>query len=721
MLVRSATCAALLLLCTAVRAQEPSAEQEPETVGTIPLDSEPQPASSPEVEEESVLLETITTIATHTPRGSLEVPASVSVVTAQEIEERQLSDLGEALGGLAGISISGGPRVNGEAINIRGLSGTRVLMSVDGARQNFDGAHRSRLYVDPELLKSVDVLRGPASALWGSDALAGVVALETKDAADLLRRDERLGLRLKTGFEESNGEQLGGGTLFGLAGNVDWLAHYSSRSTDDVRAGGGTLIPHSALDTRSGLYKAGWRPAGPHQLGVSFQNFFQSGESPSNPSQEVSATNPLLARKNNQDYLTARYGYTGEGRLGGAQVLAYRTALGIVEDRVDAPRHDTLDFVTEGLSGHASLRFAPLAQRLTLGFEGYRDASKAERNGAPRSQFPDAQREVFGVFLQDELGLGHGWSLIPGLRYDRVRARSNTDAARETDEDQVSLKLGAAYDFTDWLSVHAGYGEAFRAPSLLETYAAGTHFLGNEFRPNPALRPERAANIEAGLRLGFRDGLLDEDQLLFKATVYDNDIADYIETLVVVETEFPSAQCESLTPPPGCVNRNENGTANPLVPPVYVGGYTTSENLRNARIRGYELETSYEIAGLAFAANFSHARGEDSSTGAPLLSIPADTLNSVLSYRWGDIRLGARVTHAAAQNRVPLDNEGNPAIPRTPSYTVTDVFLSWAPASPDGLKLNLGVDNVTDRRYRNHLAPLPDSGINPRASLSYQF
>jgi hemoglobin/transferrin/lactoferrin receptor protein len=278
----------------------------------------------------------------------------------------------------------------------------------------------------------------------------------------------------------------------------------------------------------------------------------------------------------------------------------------------------------------------------------------------------------------------------------------------------------------EWLSVHAGYAEAFRAPSLLETYAAGTHFLGNEFRPNPELRPEQAANVEAGLQLNFAGVLAADDALRFKASAYDNDIEDYIETVVVVETEGPvppADQCTSATPATGCVNRNEDGTANPFVPPIYVGGYTTSVNLRNARIRGVEIEGRYDIAGFSFAANYSQARGEDTANNAPLLTIPADAVNGMMGYGWGGIRLGGRLTRAAAQRRVPLDAAGNPVIPRTDGYTVMDLFLTWEPkrAALRGMKLNLGVDNVTDRYYRNHLAPLAEAGINPRASISYQF
>jgi hemoglobin/transferrin/lactoferrin receptor protein len=430
-----AVLALLLAANTAAAAEASSSQTAEEALPVIRVDAEREEAAGA-AEDRPVELEPITTVGTRTPRDPLDLPASVSIVTAREIDERQLSDLGETLGGLAGVSIAGGPRVNAESINIRGLSGTRVLLSVDGARQNFDGAHRSRLYVDPELLKSVDLLRGPASALWGSDALGGVVAMETKDAADLLREGERFGVRLKTGFEQASDERLAGATGFGRTGDFDWVAHVASRDSGQIEQGNGERIPHSALETGSGLYKATWLPGDDHTVGVSFQSYFQNGESPSNPAQEVDEDNPLLARGNDQNYLTARYGYSGDGRIAGANVTAYRTALGIVEDRVDRYRHDTLDFTTQGLSAHTSLRFEPLTQRLTLGVEGYRDASEAKRNGAPRPQFPDAQRDVLGAFVQDEIGLGRGCPSFPVcvMTVSR-RARTRTPQARPSGSD----------------------------------------------------------------------------------------------------------------------------------------------------------------------------------------------------------------------------------------------------------------------------------------------
>ncbi|MEK6805519.1 MAG: TonB-dependent hemoglobin/transferrin/lactoferrin family receptor [Pseudomonadota bacterium] len=675
-----------------------------------------QPADE---EKSAALADAVTIIATKTPRELQQTPDAVTVIGQDALEHWGVSTLSEAFAGIPGVDISSGPRPGGESINIRGLSGTRILMSVDGARQNFDGAHRSRLNVDPDLLKTVEILRGPASAIWGSDALGGVLSVTTKDAADFLKPGETFGGRLKSGLEAANGERKLGGTGFARLGDFDLVANFTQRDARNLKQGGGGVLPYSALDSQAGLAKLTRFIGDDREIGVSFQNFFQRGMTPSNPAKEIADDNPLLDRTNNQQYLSGRYAFINpDGLFAGANLTTYRSALAIVEDRVGAVRHDTLDFTTHGGSMQTSLNLPAIFSRITIGGEYFQDSAEATRDGAPRSQFPDAQRQAIGVFVQNEIDVGR-LTLIPGLRYDRFDAESNTGAAADTALSRFSPKLGLGYALTDWLTLTTSYGEAFRAPSLLETYAQGTHFLGNEFRPNPDLRPEAARNYELGFRLNF-------GSLTARLSGFQNDVRDYIETIVVVETTgpFPPAlQCAPPSPAVGCVNRNEDGSANLAVPVlVHVGGYTSSENIPRAQIQGLELETNYLIGAFKLGAGYSMLRGENRQTGAPLLTIPADRFNASALWQFGRWQLGARLTHALPQTRVPLDSAGVPVIPATQGYTVTDVFAQWQPSkSLSGLRLNVGMDNLADVNYRRHLDTAAEAGRNLRAGLDYQF
>jgi hemoglobin/transferrin/lactoferrin receptor protein len=120
------------------------------------------------------MLEGVTVTATKTARDPFEVAESVSIVDQDRIEAAQASDLADLLEDLPNVDVAGGPRSIGQRVVIRGLSDDRILFVIDGARQNYNRAHDSRIFLDPDLFKQVEVLRGPASALWGSGALGGV-------------------------------------------------------------------------------------------------------------------------------------------------------------------------------------------------------------------------------------------------------------------------------------------------------------------------------------------------------------------------------------------------------------------------------------------------------------------------------------------------------------------------------------------------------------------
>jgi hemoglobin/transferrin/lactoferrin receptor protein len=723
---------ALLAMQTAALAADPppfpvlDEEAAPDTIAVAPL--RPAGDADPRSTGPAARLDTITTTATRTARRAFATPESLSRLSAADIEQRGASTLAEALEGVMSVDITGGPRPGAGFISIRGVGGTRVALNVDGARQNFDGAHRSNLMLDPDLLKSIDILRGPASAIWGSDALGGVISMTTRDAADFLDDDQTLGGRLKFGLESANGERRHGATAFGRFGGLDLLADTTWRDSHDITQADDAVLPHSAAESRGGLYKLTQFFSAANELTLSQQDYVLDTRSPSNPTKDVADDNPLLDRTNRQRITTLRYSYQAQRpdpRVAGGNVTLYRSAADIVEDRVDEPRHDTLDFRTLGGSVQSTFNLPALASRLTAGAEAYQDESSAQRNGAARPQFPDAVRDVRGAFIQNEVQWG-GLSIIPGLRYDHFESRSRQSETPDVTESAVSPKLGLNYALTDWLSFNAAWAGAFRAPSLLESFAQGTHFLGNEFRPNPDLRPEKARNRELGLRLQWADLLGAPDTLEIRLSAFDNEVRDYIETVVVVEQEgpFPPAlQCAPPAPAVGCVNRTEDGGADPSVPVlIWIGGYTTSANLPRARIRGAEAELEYSLGGYRFGLSYAGLRGENTASGMPLLSIPPDTLRLDLGYRWQRLHIGVRATQASTQDRVPLLEDGSAVTSATPGYAVADLYGQWLPfGSHSALKLNFGVDNLTDRAFRHHLSSYDEPGRSLRAGLTYQF
>ena len=131
-------------------------------------------------EEASLVLREITVFGgARGERALLDTPNAVAVIGEEEATRRQASTYEELIGDVPGVSIDGGPRGVSQEPNIRGFQDEQVVLRLDGARQNFNLAHRGRFFADPLVLKKVEVLRGGASTLFGSGALGGVIFLET--------------------------------------------------------------------------------------------------------------------------------------------------------------------------------------------------------------------------------------------------------------------------------------------------------------------------------------------------------------------------------------------------------------------------------------------------------------------------------------------------------------------------------------------------------------
>ena len=169
-----------------------------------PAQSQEQPNSLDDVIE----LPEITVFgASRDGRGLLETPSAVTVVGGEDMDRLQPSTYEDLLIDVPGLVIQGGRGVAQEP-NIRGFQDEQVVIRVDGARQNFDLQHRGRFFVDPALLKQVEILRGGASSMFGSGALGGVISLETKDASDILKPGETWGSEVNVGFNSQGSEAL---------------------------------------------------------------------------------------------------------------------------------------------------------------------------------------------------------------------------------------------------------------------------------------------------------------------------------------------------------------------------------------------------------------------------------------------------------------------------------------------------------------------------------
>ncbi|MEC9340989.1 MAG: TonB-dependent receptor, partial [Pseudomonadota bacterium] len=454
----------------------------------------------------------VTITATRNPVKTFEYPGMVSVIGGEEILRRQASTPDDLLQFVPNVEFTGGPRRTGEVPSIRGFSGPDVIVTFDGARQNFGSAHDGRFFIDPGLLRQVEVLRGPASSLYGSGGTGGVIELRTVNAADLLAPDQTIGLDVAAGNQTVNNDSAATITAYGKPRPaVDLLASVTKRDSDDIDLGGGGTLRPSEDDILAALLKAGFALSTHQSLETAFTGFSNDAREPNNG--QGLGDDARADKQIRSGTWRATYEYVNpQSRFPDLDLTVYHTESEADERRLDdlgnGPLGELLrrDVDTTGLRLDARARLLStdtFNALLTYGGEAYRDEQNGAAGAGERDGVPDAESDFYGLFLQAELEFsdpsrtlpGH-FLVIPGVRYDDYETES--DLGGDNGDDELSPRLSISYLPTEGSMLFASYAEAFRAPTFDELYLTGNHFvipLGpgtnviNRFVANPNLQP----------------------------------------------------------------------------------------------------------------------------------------------------------------------------------------------------------------------------------------
>lgn len=674
----------------------------------------------------------ITVLATRSASVAFDFPGQVTVIDREIIDDFNASALQDVFVAIPGTTFDSGPRRTGDAPSIRGLSGNGVLIFQDGARQSFISGHDGRFFIDPELVQTIEVVRGPSSALYGSGALGGVIATRTKSAADLLEPGERLAVRLTTGFQSVNDEFRAGitGAAQSSDGVWDVLGNVTYRDSGAIELGSGDTLPADD-EIVSNLFKLTLRPSNAIELTASYARFDGDSTDPSNPQGNNFAGpgNELVFRDITSETAQAGLNWNPQTSAIDLNLVGYYTRNAVEEDEVSSNRIADRRVETFGLLIDNRSRFDlgdGSGLTLTYGGEYYRDEQTgidtASADGT-RGGVPDAETEFVGLFAQAELKLASlgpvpgELTFIPGLRWDSFTSRSDDDSFT-VDDDAFSPKIGVAYAPIPQLRFFGNYALGFRAPSFNEAFADGAHFVipdlsappgprgprfvTNTFVGNPGLQAEESESLEFGAGLDF-DGLVtDGDRFTIKGSYYRSDV----DNLIGLDVNIPA----------GCF------VASPFVPPCgsgeAFGNVSRNVNIRNAEIDGIEIEFSYRSDIFYARGHFSSIDGVDAGTGEFLEGVlQPDTLFVDVGARLGDsgFRLGLRSLYATEFDEVndPLDTRDE--------YLVNDLYLVFEPESGplEGFRVDLGVDNVADTDFEVVFAGASQPGRNLKATLSW--
>lgn len=641
------------------------------------------------------------TVVSRTDESPIETMASVSHIDQEQLERRMGTTPQGMLFGVPGVAMQSDANRTSSSVNIRGLQDFgRVAVIIDGARQNFQRTGhgtQSMFWLDPELVREVDVIRGPVANTYGSGAIGGVVVFETKDAGDFLRPGENWAGSV-TGQYDTNGEgwttSATGAYRFNDA--VDVLGNVVWRDFQEYTDGNGGDVAGSGFDVLSGLLKTTIRPTDTSDLKLgwigSSNSWTEGGDSYSLNSDQNIFTGRYHITDEDQSWLdlhvNGSFGRTGLDQTYLTDIARYdsQTGLPII---VAKGAQTTYHVDTSGIDLWNTSRFdtGTVAHELTYGGDWVTDdVVTTSPEGGMDIYTPSGKRRVAGAYIQEKLTWD--WLEVVGaLRYDSYKLDSDVgDASGDRLSPRITIgvspfeQIGLA-----GLQVYGTYAEGYRSPSLSETLISGLHPNGVvfPFLPNPNLGPETATTWEAGLNYSADGIIAGDDSLRLKAAYYTNDIDDYI------------AGAELDAGDPGCPFL-------PGLPPIWTpGGYYIPtcyqyQNLANARINGFELEGLYDaswgFAGLTLSIIDGHTVSYSGEV-EDLSTIPSSQVTGQLGFRFIEDRLivGGEVQYngAPAGNTIAQD------------HTLVNLFASYQ--ATDDLKLNFRADNLFDVNYTNPL------------------
>ena len=636
------------------------------------------PASAQQAESPryQVTLDTITILDTRRQGSAIEALAGVTTTGDEELARQQPASTAEILRRIPGVGATQSGDDSSVAVNIRGLQQMgRVVVTVDGARQDFwrVGHGSGSFYVDPDLLKQVTVIRGPSSNSYGSGGIGGVVAFETKDAADLLHDDESWSMtqRLRYG---TNGEGWGTTTTAAtrLGADVEALASLTYRDSNPYKDGNGDEVRWTGERLASGLAKLNWRPAAGHELKFTAMRQ-QNDDVISGSSGSTSSTLSRYDADSTTDTLNLSYTFDPDDNdLIDLEIRGYHTATDNrqtqvwPESRLGEGRFYKV--ITNGFSVQNSARFdaGGWDQTISAGadYALIKGSSDADHFGAGR-------QELWGTWLQWQ-GQRDIFEVIASLRYDSYDLDGTSKATDTEPEREVSLsgnrwspRLSLGAEVAQGVQLFASYSEGYRAPHLQEVFRKnGSH--GSGYEPNLLLRPETAKSWEIGANIQ-RDGLfMGGDYLRAKVTAFRSDVENYIDT-------------------------------------TRVDAVTRYENVGKAKLDGVEIEGSYDfIRGYVdLGASFVNARMVDGvNEGMTLSNTPLDSVTARLGLRAFDDRLdyGIEYQHLGDVARVSSSSTIH-----YPKVDLVNLYATWQ--ETDDYRIDFGIDNLFDKAYTD-----PQSG-----------
>ena len=676
----------------------------------------------------------ISVTATRTPMEAFSVPGQVTVKGAREIADEIPAALGDLFDDVPGVTSFGGPRRTGEVPSIRGFSGADIIITLDGARQNFVSGHDGRAFIDPAFLGEAELVRGASSSLYGSGGTGGVIALRTLRANDLLKHGETFGGLAGLTFRSGNDEFAQ--RLIGVArpnANTDISGGIVRRRSFDVRLGNDTEID-SSDDILSGFVRGTFETGNGAGVNLNWNRFHNEAEEPNNGQ---AAGGDIADKDVDSETFSGGFFFNpANNPFLDANVTIYRVSSSVDETNRTGGTAGQLQerkLTTFGFNADNTSRFAlgVLADvAVTAGLDYYSEDAEGALAGGVRGGVVTGDQQVYGFFAQaaftfaDIFGAGTELTVTPGLRYDEFR--SEDTAGNTVTDNKLSPKISASLAPVEWGFVYGSYAEAFRAPRLDEMFATGTHFpvfgpggfVGtNNFIPNATLEPQETDTWEVGAGVEFADLFAPDDILQAKGGYYSTEGKNFIALEVIQNANLANPQFfpgPLVSPPFTC-----RAFVSITVDPNGCGGTSQSVNIADAELSGFELEASYDAPRWRAKLTGATMETENKATGDPIGVEQPDHITADLRLKLPefDSYLGWQAIFAD-------DHDGgtNTANDRD-GFQLHEVYARWrAEEGPlAGFSVGVTAENLFDEEYQLVASDTFEEGRSVLVDVSYSL
>ncbi|MDD0974411.1 TonB-dependent receptor [Pseudomonas fontis] len=706
-----------------------------------------------------------------------------STLTQVDIDRHQPSNIPNLLTTLPGVSMGGSQEPGGQTINIWGMGDAEdVPLSVDGAtKSGFERYSQGTIFIEPELIKRIEVEKGPHSVLTGNGGFGGTVRMETKDAPELLQEGRNTGAMVKYGYSSNDHQQIYSSALFGRTddGRADALVYLTKRDGDDLKLAGTPpdrygdypinpkRLPNTAQDLDGGLFKLNLNLTDEQSLKLSYSRSrnerwtpFSSTGYPTPPLQSnidklgyEGALRRYLANRETIDTTwSTTYKYQPiENPLIDLEVRYSES------DTKQTDERDASAFFQVSTGGRkmeteykdrmlevrntSLVETGPLEHALTLGTQlrrhnrdtlmwmpGASYSKPAYNDGYFQPPFmPQGKTDTNSFYIEDAITLGDV-TVTPSLRYDHVTNKSDGNDAPYYNKPALGHDYGDQ-TYSGWSPRLKVYWRATEQHALFADYSQTwrapvideqyeVQGLGSQTASSRNLDPERITAVRVGSVTNLSNVFTEQDSVQIRTQVFRNEIKDEI-------FKARGIRCEAQSQAGGSASICNFDL------------YSNYRNIKGSVIKGFEVESYYDSRILFGSLSYSWMTGKhDGAYNDPwgpnvwARDVPAPKWVATLGVKipsW-DAQVGWTGLFVRKTDRLPGDDYKSDEYwdqRDNESYDVQGLFAKWTPQQPylKGTEVNLTVDNLFNRDYAPMLSGenVYSQGRNAKVSITRFF